>query len=277
MQKKPFLMEYFSSIITPRNIFIGRNYLSWPKILFIFIFSISCFILPISIQMAKMDTFPVEFLSPTIAELPGDAFIDTLSNYHLEDGELVGELAGYQEVEENNLLAIDYDNKYEVNGDNQQYQVEGYENVILFTKQELIITDSTGYGFKIDYRYGSDSDFDIQSKESLINYIGHIWYTQNKVYIFPMMIVAVALVVATLSILQLFGMAFILWLTKKSNITRINSYKESANLVLNAAGIPTILAVIYGFIQFNIMIMFLIQSFGAVIFITLTFFKTKFR
>lgn len=277
MKKKPFLMEYFGSIVTPSNIFNGRNYLSWPKILFIFIFSISCFILPITIQMAKMTSFPIEYLSPNMASLPDDAFVEVLSQYHLEEGILTGDKVGYSEVDGDNLLAVDFEDIYTVTGDNQKYQVEGFSNAILFTENELIITESTGYGFRIDYRYADDSDFSISSKEDLLQYISHIWYTQNKVYIFPMMILAIVLVVATLSILQLFGMACILWLTKKSNITRINSYKESVNVVLNAAGIPTILAVLYGFMQFNIMIMFLIQSFGAVIFITLTFFKTKFR
>ncbi len=53
----------------------------------------------------------------------------------------------------------------------------------------------------------------------------------------------------------LFGASFFLWLTRKSRFFfLIETFKESANLMLNVIGVGSIIATIVGFFYFDLLL-----------------------
>ena len=57
---------------------------------------------------------------------------------------------------------------------------------------------------------------------------------------------------------------------------RINmNYKESVNLILNRMGLPTILALIYGFVRFNVVTMLAIQIICLIVILFVSFRQLK--
>ncbi len=277
-KSEPFLMQYFKSIITPTNVFKGKNLLTWPKMIFLFIFLIACMMMPTSIQMAKLTTFPFEFLFPRTAELITDDFVEKLSSTQVKDGKLVGIDSQYAEETGGNIIAIDQDNKYQMTGDDQTFGIKGYVNAVVFKEDYAVIAEDNGFGFQLYYPTNEEKyPFKIESKEDVLQYIGTLWYVQNKAFLLPILLLLLAGLYIAMNVLQFLFMSLVLWLTKKSNITDIRTFKEAANIVLNAAGLPSILAVIYGFIQFDVATLIMIQGLGTVLMIAFAFFRTGFK
>ncbi|HWJ79355.1 MAG TPA: DUF1189 family protein [Niallia sp.] len=275
---EPFLMQYFRSIITPTNVFKGKNILTWPKMMILFIFIIACLMLPTSIQMAKLTSFPFEFLFPGTANLITEDFAKALSTKEIEDGKLVGLTSEYIEADDKDVIAIDVKDHFQLVGEDQTVSIEGYNNAVIFKEDYAIITNENGYGFQLFYPTNKEKyPFNIESKEDVMQYLGSIWYQQNKALLLPILLSLIAFLYIALNVLQYVFMSLVLWLTKKSNITHINTFKEASNIVMNAAGLPTILAVLYGFIQFDVATLIMIQSIGTVLMIAFAFFKTGFK
>lgn len=277
-KSEPFLMQYFKSIITPTNVFKGKNLLTWPKMIFLFIFLIACMMMPTSIQMAKLTNFPFEFLFPKTAELITDDFADSLSSKQVKNGKLVGIDSQYTEETGGNVIAIDKDNKYQLTGEDQTIGIKGYANAIVFKEDYAVVAEENGFGFQLYYPMNEEKyPFKIENKEDVLQYIGTLWYVQNKAFLLPILLLLLAGVYTSMNVVQFLFMSFVLWLTKKSNITDIRTFKEAATIVLNAAGLPTILAVIYGFIQFDVATFIMIQGLGTVLMIAFAFFRTGFK
>ena len=71
--------------------------------------------------------------------------------------------------------------------------------------------------------------------------------------------------------------AFFLWLTRKSRFSSIQTFKESANLMLNVIGVGSIIATIVGFFYFDFVLMLGIQSTVSVLLLLWIFAKTGFK
>ncbi|KAB7670685.1 DUF1189 family protein [Bacillus sp. B1-b2] len=277
-KSEPFLMQYFRSIITPTNAFKGKSLLTWPKMFILFIFLIACMMMPTSIQMAKLTIFPFEFLFPNTSSLITDDFAQELSSKTIKDGKLVGLSEEFVEKNEENVIAVDVDNTFKKVGTDQKISVEGYKNAIIFKEDYALIAEDNGFGFQLFYPTNEEKyPFEIENKEDVMQYIGSIWYQQNKAMLLPILLSLIAGLYVAMNILQFLFMACVLWLTKRSNITHIRTFKEASNIVLNAAGLPTIVAVIYGFIQFDVATLIMIQSLGTVLMIAFAFFRTGFK
>lgn len=275
---RPFLMNYFYSIMTPTNVFKGRKYLSWPKMLLIFIFLVACMMVPTSISMVRGVTgFHFEYLMPNVSGIINDEFAEELSAYKVINGTLEGSTEGFSIEQGNNLLAIDFQGEYEIEGSDQTFKVAEFDNAIVFTKDYIVVADENGFGFQLTYPTSDRYPFEIESADDVLDYIGTIWYAQNKSFIFPIMVALVAVIFFIINIMQLIFMSVILWLTRKSQLTHISTFKEAFNLSLNSLGLPTMLAMLYGFFQFNIATMIAIQSLGAVLMLAFSFFRTRFN
>ncbi len=54
-------------------------------------------------------------------------------------------------------------------------------------------------------------------------------------------------------------------------------HKESVNFISNCMGLPTLIALIIGLIQFDIVVMLMIQSVGLVVMLLLAFYQTRYN
>lgn len=277
MMTRPFLMNYFYSIITPTNMFKGRKYLTWPKILLIFVFLVACLMVPTSLSLVRMTGFQFEYLMPNVAGIINDDFAEKLSAYDVEDGVLTGDMEGFSIENHNDLLAVDFHGEYAIDGSNQRIEIVGYDNAIIFMEDYVAVIDENGFGFQLSYPTSDSFPFQVETAEDVLDYISAIWFGQNKMFIFPLIAASIAGIFFIMNMMQLMFMALLLWLTRKSDLTNIATFKEAFNLSLNSLGLPTFVAMLYGFIEFNVATMLTIQSMGAVLMIAFSFFRTRFH
>ncbi|EAC9669803.1 DUF1189 domain-containing protein, partial [Listeria monocytogenes] len=89
--------------------------------------------------------------------------------------------------------------------------------------------------------------------------------------------ITVAFLLVAMNSILVIGAAFFLWVTKKSRLSTIGSFKESTNVILNALGVGSLVAMLAGFIGADIILMIGIQSLGMLLMLFLTFLKTRFK
>ncbi|MGO2083106.1 hypothetical protein [Vagococcus sp.] len=103
------------------------------------------------------------------------------------------------------------------------------------------------------------------------------WNNQNAIYRRLSSILLLTLLISISFTFFVFGTSFFIWLTRKNHLSNIKTFKEALNLILNASFIPTLSAMIIGFIQYDITLMLTVQSMGLALMILMIFVKTKFN
>ena len=103
------------------------------------------------------------------------------------------------------------------------------------------------------------------------------FYRNNETAIFFSQTITVAFLLVAMNSILVIGAAFFLWLTKKSRLSTIGSFKESTNVILNALGAGSLVAMLAGFIGADIILMIGIQSLGMLLMLFLAFLKTRFK
>lgn len=79
-----------------------------------------------------------------------------------------------------------------------------------------------------------------------------------------------------MSLFMIFGGAFFIFMAARSPFIEIDTYKEAVNLILNAMGLPSLLTMVVGLFVPEITIMMSVQTFGVVIYLVWTYYKTRF-
>ena len=120
-----------------------------------------------------------------------------------------------------------------------------------------------------------DANCWIRDKHIAINFISFIILKQNKIFIVMIFSVMISAFLFVIVLFLTLGSAFFLYLTKKSSLSSIKTFKESVNLILNLLTLPTIIAMIFSLFHFDITLMLSIQTLGLVLMLIMVYYKTK--
>lgn len=117
---------------------------------------------------------------------------------------------------------------------------------------------------------------EITTVQMLKDELSRQWFIQNRGFIVGSLLLSLFnLLLVSIVVISL-GSSIFVYLTKKGQISTIRTYKESVNLIVNTLGMPTVVALILGLIQFNIITMIMIQTFGFIMMLLFVFMKTRF-
>src|SRR5699024_7199030 len=144
----------------------------------------------------------------------------------------------------------------------------------LFEPNQLIIKESNMAEASILYT----KDFSLQGlthAEEVVNEISRHWFKQNKIFIVMIISVMISDFLFVIVLLLTLGSAFFLYVTKKSSLYSMKTFKESVNLILNLLTLPTIIAMIFSLFHFDITLMPSIQTVGLVLMLIIVYYKTK--
>ncbi|WP_100487462.1 DUF1189 domain-containing protein [Sporolactobacillus pectinivorans] len=269
-----FPINYFANMFKPKQIFVQRNAFNWWKLAFLFVFISACLMMPLTLQLYTIKTIPVSILAPSMSKMMNQDFTAQLQHCSIADGILHG--TSYQQENGRNLLAIDPGNKWRVSGSTYHRSIRHFDNALVFQKKQLIISDQNGFGFTVLYPKETNFLFD-GGKINMGNQIGQLWVRQYKADFFGAISLLSFAGLLISSMLLMGTMTFILWLTKRSKMSDIHSFRESASIIMMSAGLPSIAALIVSLIAFNFGTMMMIQSFGLVLMIAFVFWKTRFQ
>lgn len=267
MKKDIFPINYFKSIITLKRVFTGRKQLNWFQIIIVLLFINGLMMVPLSVNMAKIDSYPVEETYPNAFALLDESVVEELGGVEYSEGKLSLPESFYLETDDGivggNVSSF------------KEEQALKAENALIFQENEFIIKDQDNAVSTV--RYTNDFSIErITTVDNLKDELSRQWFIQNKGFIVGSLLVSIFILLLVSIVVISLGSSIFVYLTKKGQLSTIQTYKESVNLVVNAMGLPTLIAMVIGLIQFNIITMIMIQSFGFIILLLLVFSKTRF-
>ncbi|OTP11861.1 malA2 [Enterococcus sp. 10A9_DIV0425] len=266
MQKFP--LNYFANLRSPQRLFLSRRQLSWPKFILVYLFLVSLLVMPITLFYTKQVTaIPMEqFL--TVDELIQEADVNRLQGLKIVNRQMEAE-KGVVSVSDDVIIGVDLTKEQQqtrnasINFENKQWTIQQSEN-----------------GKVRSYQMNYPPMFDLSTvatPQSFQQFLETAFYMSNQ----PMIILSYSLSLGILLFLMtgllLFGGAFFLWMTRKSNFSSIVTFKESANLMLNVLGVGSIAAALISLIHFDFILMMGVQSTTTVLMLLWIFAKTKFK
>ncbi|WP_047980610.1 component of transporter [Ornithinibacillus contaminans] len=268
MRTDIFPLNYFKSITTPTNIFKGRKQLNWFQIVIIFLFLNGLMMIPLSINLAKMDSYPVQETFPNAFELVDESVVTALQEVEFSQGAMIANQQFYFE-RENGVVGGNVSNA-------EERSALQKENALLFLENELVIKEGDNPVTRVMYTEDFSMD-GVTSVEGLQTKISEQWFIQNKSFIVGSLLMSVFILLLVSIVFICLGAAVFVYLTKKGQLSSIKTYKESVNLIVNTIGLSTVIALIIGFIQFDIIVMIMTQTLGFVIMLLIVFAKTRFH
>lgn len=262
-----FPMNYFKSIFTPIRAFIGRKKLNWFQIIVVLLFLNALMMIPLSLNLANLESYPVEETYPNAFALVDESVLQELEGVEYSQGTLTLPDSFYMETE-NGIVGGNL-------SDSEEKTALQAENALLLQQKKLIIKENDNPVARVAYT----TDFsieDVATVEEMKKELSRQWFIQNKSFIVGSLLFSLSILLFVSLVVISLGSALFVLLTKRGQVSTIRTYKESVNLVLNALGLPTLIAMLLGIIQFNIITMIMIQTFGFIMMLLLIFMKTRF-
>ncbi|MCY7923078.1 DUF1189 family protein [Bacillus spizizenii] len=266
MKNESYIIRCLKAAASPSGVCRYRNTFSWLQLSFLFMFLTACLMAPFTVSFIKMDRFSVTSFMPSAIQKVNDQFADQLQGFQIRNGKLTGGKSSGQIEDGQNLLAVDMKHEYQTSGENGRLKVTGYDNAIVFQSDQLVITDQNGTGFSVGY-----GKLEAELKEPNVHdvevLIDKLWLAQYK----PMIMM---LAYAVIFMIQLFLTAVIaggIWITKRSNMISIASFKEAASTAICASALPAFAAAAIGMVHFDLITVLMIHSCGVTLMISFAF------
>lgn len=267
MQNKSFPINYFNSVLTPVKNFIGRKQLSWPKLLFVILFLNGIMMIPIVMNFTQTEAIQLKSTFPAIYDLIDEDVVDSLNQTTSEKGQVTFTEPFILEKEVGIVLG----------GVDEQEIEEALEmtNALVFAEDRFYLKEGDLPVSEITYT----ADVQLngwQTVDDLQAEINRQWFQYNRVFIVATYSFMITGMLLMMNLLIVFGAAFFIRLAGRSAMIEINTYKESVNLILNAMGIPVLLAFLLGLVMPDISMIMSVQTFGLVVMLVLIYFRTQF-
>lgn len=264
-----FPLNYVKNIWSPLKAFKNRFVLTWPMMIVVIIFLNALMVIPVTLNYAEMESFPLEEYYPIAAsQLVDDQVLDEIQTVVVNEGQL--------SIPE----PFQVENAYgEVVGGLTLDEIESQissPNFIAFQENQLIIAEEGLPTATV--LYTRDVSFgEMETKEEIVEEISRQWFNQNRVLIVLIFSFLISTFLLFMLLFLVFGSSYLLYLTKKGSLTTIKTYKESVNLILNSLAVPTFLAMLFGLFYFELYIMVTIQSLGMAAYLFWIWYKVQFN
>ena len=267
MQNKSFPINYFNSVLTPVKNFIGRKQLSWPKLLFVILFLNGIMMIPIVMNVTQTEAIQLKSTFPAIYDLIDEDVVDSLNQTTSEKGQVTFTEPFILEKEAGIVIG----------GIDEKEIEEALEmtNALVFAEDRFYLKEGDLPVSEITYT----ADVQLngwQTVDDLQAEVNRQWFQYNRVFIVATYSFMITGMILLMNFLLVFGSAFFIRLAGRSAMIEIDTYKESVNLILNAMGIPVLLAFLLGLVMPDISMIMSVQTFGLVVMLVLIYFRTQF-
>lgn len=267
MKTDVFPLNYFKSIFRPTNMFTGRHHLNWFQIIIVFLFLNGLIMIPVTLDFAKMESFPIDDTYPKAFELIDETTVTSLENATFYQGEMENTPTFYHQrgngIVGGNLSKTEMEQALEE------------QNAVLFQEEGITIKEAGQPISNIKYT----EDFhlsNVTSEEELKAAISDQWFLQNQAIVVGGLIFAVFSIAFASLIFLVIGASFFIYLTKRGQFSTIKTFKESVNLIVNILGLATLIAMIFGLLGFDIIVIIMTQSTALIFVLLAVFYYTHF-
>ncbi|MEY8292850.1 DUF1189 domain-containing protein [Carnobacteriaceae bacterium 52-44] len=266
MKEEIFPINYFKSVWSPIRAFKNRHQLNWIQLIIVLLFLNGLMTVPVTMNYTQIEAVSIENFYPNAIKIIDDQTISELRGVHYKNGEM---LFDQPFITENNHGIIAGGLSLE-----QKEELLKEESYILFERNQLTIKENNQLEATLLYTKDFSLEGLSQEKE-VVNEISRQWFNQNRIFMVLIFSLMLSVFLFVMQLLIVFGSALFLYLTKKSSITSIETYKESVNFVLNLLTLPTFLVVLLSLVHFDITLMLSFQTLGLIVMLLFVFYKTK--
>ena len=263
----PYPFNYFSSLFQVRKAFANRKQLNWFQMIFTSLFLLSLTLIPVAVQNAELQTYPLTtFVSDVFDPLTDDVMKDFKENIQINQQELVyNSHFGVHKNETGHVIL----------GHHEGTQL-GEKLTLYFDKNQLIVSKEKKELATIPYQAINQES--IQDKKELTKAISKDWFQANRLAVSLFLVLFSGFLSAVNFAILAFGASFFLFLTRKSRLFSLKTFKECFNFTLNCLGLPILASVLISLLFHQVFTTtILIQNILFVLFLALAFYKTHFR
>lgn len=266
MEAKKFPINYLSSTLSPVRAFLGQSQLKWPAIIVIILFLNAMMMIPLTLSFSQME-WNLEATFPSVYSMIDEEVVKELQQSRMEKG-----ILSFQEP-----FSLEKPAGVVAGGipDSEGERALENRNALLFNGNEMIIKEE-GAPLSVT-AYTNDVNWaSLQNPEEVKRAIENQWFRFNRVYLVASYSFMISFMLLVMNLFLIFGAGFFVYMAKRSSFEENSSYKESVNLIVNAMGVPVLLAVLFGLANPDITILMTIQTLGLVLMIVAIYFQTHF-
>lgn len=152
----------------------------------------------------------------------------------------------------------------------------GEKLTLYFDKTQLVISRENKELASIPYQAINQKS--LENKDALSQAISKDWFQANRLAVSLFLVLFSGFLSAVNFAILVFGASFFLFLTRKSRLFSLKTFKECFNFTLNCLGLPILASVLISLLFHQVFTTtILIQNILFVLFLALAFYKTHFR
>lgn len=263
----PYPFNYFASIFDFRSSFANRKKLSWFQMIFTSFFLISITLVPVALQNAQLKTYPLTtFVSDVFDPLSNDVMNDIKEHVVIKDHELTY----------NGSTPVHKSSKGQVILGQAVKASDSKNLTISFDRKHLVISKEQKELATISYQAINQKS--LQDKKNFTQAISSDWFRENRLPVSLFLIVFSGFLSTVNYLILILGASFFLYLTRKSRLFSLQTFKECFNCILNCLGLPILLSVLISLLFHQVFTTtIMIQNVLFVLYLAMVFYKTHFR
>lgn len=263
----PYPFNYFASIFDFRSSFANRKKLSWFQMIFTSFFLISITLVPVALQNAQLKTYPLTtFVSDVFDPLSTDVMKDIQEHVVIKD----------QELTYNGTTPVHKSSKGQVILGQAIKATDNKDLTLSFDRKHLVISKEQKELATISYQAINQKS--LQDKKNFTQAISSDWFRENRLPVSLFLIVFSGFLSTVNYLILILGASFFLYLTRKSRLFSLQTFKECFNCILNCLGLPILLSVLVSLLFHQVFTTtIMIQNVLFVLYLAMVFYKTHFR
>ena len=263
----PYPFNYFASIFNFRSSFANRKKLSWFQMIFTSFFLVSITLLPVALQNAQLKTYPLTtFVSDVFDPLSTDVMKDIQEHVVIKD----------QELTYTGTTPVHKTAKGQVILGQEAKASKGKELTLHFDRKQLIISKENKELATVSYQAINQES--LRDKKSFTQAISSDWFRDNRLPVSLFLIIFSGFLSTVNYLILILGASFFLYLTRKSRLFSLQTFKECFNCILNCLGLPILLSVLISLLFHQVFTTtIMIQNVLFVLYLAMVFYKTHFR
>jgi len=263
----PYPFNYFASIFDFRSSFANRKKLSWFQMIFTSFFLISITLVPVALQNAQLKTYPLTtFVSDVFDPLSTDVMKDIQEHVVIKD----------QELTYNGTTPVHKSSKGQVILGQAIKATDNKDLTLSFDRKHLVISKEQKELATISYQAINQKS--LQDKKNFTQAISSDWFRENRLPVSLFLIVFSGFLSTVNYLILILGASFFLYLTRKSRLFSLQTFKECFNCILNCLGLPILLSVLISLLFHQVFTTtIMIQNVLFVLYLAMVFYKTHFR
>lgn len=264
MSQFPF--NYFTHIFTAKKMFQARYQLKWWQMIFITLFLIAVLMLPVTINTATYQSYPMTHFVNGAYDSLTEANIQQAKQYlTINNNHLSGKNMSYK-TQQHHLIYFDKQ---------QLTTIKQQSNVLFFDTDHFNIYQQGKMVANIHYQNLTPTVFN--NKANLIQFLNQTWFNQNKLIIIATLLLIASGLLTFNFIFISIGSSLFLLLTRRAKLFNFETFKSCYNFILNCLALPTFISSFIGFIHYDIITIITIQNILFVLILITVFYKTHFK